>query len=66
MIHVKWDETRDKTEMEINGCLGQICAELGLVIKVISINKEVDISVDEMFCMIKKSINENIENVRLK
>ena len=33
MIHVEYDETNDKAKLQIEGCLGQIWAELGLVIK---------------------------------
>lgn len=36
MIHVEYDGTNDKASLQIEGCLGQIWAELGLVITKIS------------------------------
>lgn len=59
MIYVEYDETQGKVKMEMSGCLGQIYAELGVVIKAIVTDETLEISVDEVFDMIKESINEN-------
>ena len=43
----------------IEGCLGQIWAELGLVIKKIADDGNLEMSVDEVFDAIKESIEWN-------
>ena len=59
MIHVEYDETNDKAKLQIEGCLGQILAELGLVIKKISDDETLEMSIDDIFDSIKKSIEYN-------
>ena len=59
MIHVEYDETNNKVKLQIEGCLGQIWAELGLVIKKISDDETLEMSIDDIFDSIKKSIEYN-------
>ena len=59
MIHVEYDETNNKVKLQIEGCLGQIWAELGLVIKKIADYGNLEMSVDEVFDAIKESIEWN-------
>lgn len=59
MIHVEYDETNDKAKLHIEGCLGQILAELGLVIKKISDDETLEMSIDDIFDSIKKSIEQH-------
>lgn len=59
MIHVEYDETNDKAKLQIEGCLGQIWAELGLVIKKIADDETLEMSIDDVFDSIKESIEYN-------
>ena len=59
MIHVEYDETNDKAKLQIEGCLGQIWAELGLVIKKIADDETLEMSIDDIFDSIKESIEYN-------
>ena len=59
MIHVEYDETNDKAKLQIEGCLGQIWAELGLVIKKIAEDETLEMSIDDVFDSIKESIEYN-------
>lgn len=59
MIHVEYDETNDKAKLQIEGCLGQIWAELGLVITKISGDETLEMSIDDIFDFIKESIEYN-------
>lgn len=59
MIHVEYDETNDKAKLQIEGYSGQILAELGLVIKKISDDETLEMSIDDIFDSIKKSIEYN-------
>ena len=59
MIHIEYDETNDKAKLQIDGCLGQIWAELGHVITKISGDETLEMSIDDIFDSIKESIEYN-------
>lgn len=65
MIHVHYEEMTDKASMKVEGSLGQIYAELAIVIKAISNQKELELSVDDVFDMIKDSIEYEVNNTEL-
>lgn len=66
MIHIEYDEINDKAKVQIEGNLGLIYAELGLIIKSISNQEDLEMTVDDVLDMIKESINEHIKNVEIK
>ena len=66
MIHVEYDEINDKAKLEVEGHVGLIYAELGLIIKSISNQEDLEMTVDDVLDMIKESINEHIKNVEIK
>lgn len=66
MIHVEYDEIDDKAKMRVEGSLGQIYAELGLIIKSISNQEDLEMTVDDVLDMSKVNINEHIKNVEIK
>ncbi len=64
MIHVEYDETNDKVKVEIEGSLGLIYAELGLIILKIAENKELEITTDDVIEQIQDAIKYNIKNTK--
>ncbi|MGD9623870.1 MAG: hypothetical protein AB7U51_04355 [Arcobacter sp.] len=64
MIHIEYDETNDKAKMEIEGNLGLIYAELGLVILKIAENKELEMTTDDVIEQIQDAIKYNIKNTK--
>lgn len=64
MIHIEYDEINDKAKMEIEGNLGLIYAELGLVILKIAENKELEMTTDDVIEQIKDAIKYNIKNTK--
>lgn len=61
MVHVEYDEINDKAKIQIEGNLGLIFSELGLVILSISANKDLEMSIDNVFECIKEAIEDNLE-----
>lgn len=59
MIQVEYDETNNKAKIQVEGHLGCIFAELGLVIKEIADDENLEISVDDVFNAIRESIDYN-------
>ena len=59
MIHVELDEQTGKAKLDIEGSLGGIYAEIGLVILNIANNKDVEMTVDDVIAMVKEAIEEN-------
>lgn len=62
MIHIEItpnnEATNGRANVLIEGDLGNIYRELALAVKLISDNEELEISVDEVFEMIKESMSE--------
>lgn len=63
MIYVDYDEKNDKAKLQIEGHMGQIWAELGLIIKKIADDENLEMSIDEVFDSIKESIKYNTKNI---
>jgi len=51
----------NKAKVDLRGNLGNIYSELALAVKLIADNKELEISIDEVFEMIKDSIADDVE-----
>lgn len=64
MIHIEYDEINDKAKLEIEGCLGLIYAELGLVVLKIAENEDLEMTTDDVIEQIKDAIKYNIKNSR--
>ncbi len=62
MIHVEYDEINDKAKLEVEGNLGLIYAELGLIILKIAENKELEMTTDDVIEQIQDAIKYNIKN----
>ena len=61
MIHVEYDEINDKAKMQIEGNLGLIYAELGLVVQKIAEIKDLEMTTDDVIEQIKDAIEYNIK-----
>lgn len=64
MIHIEYDEINDKAKMQIEGNLGLIYAELGLVVLKIAENKELEMTTDDVIEQIKDAIEYNIRKTK--
>lgn len=64
MIHVQYDEINDKAKLKVEGCLGLIYAELGLVVLKIAENEDLEMTTDDVIEQIKDAIEYNIKNSR--
>lgn len=62
MIYVEYDEINDKAKLEVEGNLGLIYAELGLIILKIAENKELEMTTDDVIEQIQDAIKYNIKN----
>lgn len=51
----------NKAKVDLRGNLWTIYSELALAVKLIADNKELEISIDEVFEMIKDSIADDVE-----
>ena len=63
MIHVEYDEINDKAKMQIEGNLGLIYAELGLVVLKIAENEDIEMTTDDVIEQIKDAIEYNIKKI---
>lgn len=61
MIHCKYNEQTEKAKLEVNGSLGVIYAEIGLVVLDITRYKELEMTVDDVLGMVKESIEQNLK-----
>ncbi len=64
MIHVEYDEINDKAKMQIEGNLGLIYAELGLVVLKIAENEDLEMTTDDVIEQIKDAIEYNIRETK--
>ncbi len=64
MIHIEYDEINDKAKLKIEGHLGLIYAELGLVILKIAENEDLEMTTDDVIEQIKDAIEYNIKNTK--
>ncbi len=64
MIHVEYDEINDKAKLEVEGCLGLIYAELGLVVLKIAENEDLEMTTDDVIEQIKDAIEYNIRKTK--
>lgn len=62
MVYIEYDETGDKAKFKLDGCLGLIFAELGIVIVQIANNKELEMTTDDVLEAIKETIEYNKNN----
>lgn len=67
MIHVEYDEIKDKSKIQIEGNLGLIYSELGLVVLKIAESKDLEMTIDDVIDAIKDAIEYNlrIQNKRI-
>lgn len=56
MVHVEYDEIKDRAKSTIEGSLGLIYAELGLAICLIADNEELEMTTDDVIDCIKEAI----------
>lgn len=61
MIHIEYDEINDKAKVQIEGNLGLIYAELGLVVLKIAENGDLEMTTDDVIEQIKDAIEYNIK-----
>jgi hypothetical protein len=66
MIHVEYDEINDKAKIQIEGNLGLIYAELGLVVLKIAENEDLEMTTDDVIEQIKDAIEYNIRKTKNK
>ena len=64
MIHIEYDEINDKAKVQIEGNLGLIYAELGLVVLKIAENGDLEMTTDDVIEQIKDAIEYNIKNTK--
>lgn len=64
MIHVEYDEINDKVKLEVEGHLGLIYAELGLVVLKIAENEDLEMTTDDVIEQIKDAIEYNIRETK--
>ena len=64
MIHVEYDEINDKAKLEVEGHLGLIYAELGLVVLKIAENEDLEMTTDDVIEQIKDAIEYNIRETK--
>lgn len=64
MIHVEYDEINDKAKLQVEGLLGLIYAELGLVVLKIAENEDLEMTTDDVIEQIKVAIKYNKKNSR--
>lgn len=67
MIHVEYDEIKNKSKIQIEGNLGLIYSELGLVVLKIAESKDLEMTIDDVVDAIKDAIEYNlrIQNKRI-
>jgi hypothetical protein len=64
MIHIEYDEIHDKAKVQIEGNLGLIYAELGLVVLKIAENEDLEMTTDDVIEQIKDAIEYNIRKTK--
>ena len=64
MIHIEYDEINDKAKLKIEGHLGLIYAELGLVILKIAENEDLEMTTDDVIEQIKDAIEYKIRKTK--
>lgn len=60
MIYVEYDEINDKAKLGVEGSLGLIYAELGLVVLKIAENEDLEMTTDDVVEQIKVAIEYNL------